>query len=140
VNAARPAASGAGRRAAFGQNRRMRGFGWTILALLFLDEVLAAVAAGVWGNYQWGVVGAVLAPALVVAVWWAFASPKAPYGGGGVRRGVKVLVFGLAFVGLWDAGQQAWAVAFLVFSVVINALAQLPSVRALTAEPGNTGD
>ena len=111
----------------------MVALGWLVLALVFVDEVLAAVAAGIWGAYAGGPVLAVAAPAVVVAVWWAFASPKAPYGGSVVRPLVKVLVFGLAGLGLWVAGHAGWAIGFLVFSVVVNALAQLPAVRALVA-------
>ncbi len=112
--------------------------GWSVLALVFLDEVLAGVAAGVWGGHTAGLVGAVLAPVVVVAVWGTFASPKARYGGPVVRPVVKVLVFGLASLGLWAAGHHAWAVALLVFSVVVNALALLPSVRRLTPPPTGT--
>ena len=90
----------------------MRAFGWLVLALVFVDEVLAAVAAGVWGAYAGGPPLAVLMPVVVVAVWWAFASPKAPRGGPVVRPVVKVLVFGLAVAGLWAAGHDGWAVAF----------------------------
>ena len=109
----------------------MTSLGWTVLALVFVDEVLAAVAAGVWGSYAGGWPLAVLAPLVVVTVWWAFASPKARWGGPVVRPVVKVLVFGLASLGLWVSGHQGWAVALLVFSAVVNALAQLRSVRAL---------
>ncbi|MDR6863336.1 DUF2568 domain-containing protein [Phycicoccus sp. 3266] len=112
----------------------MAALGWLVLALVFLDEVLAAVAAGVWGSYAGGWSLAVLAPVLVVAVWWAFASPRARWGGPVVRPAVKVLVFGLASLGLWVAGHHGWAVALLVFSVVVNGLAQLPSVRGLVTE------
>jgi len=104
------------------------------MTLVFVDEVLAAVAAGVWGGHVAGAVGAILAPIVVVAVWWAFASPKAPYSGPVVRPVVKVLVFGLASLALWAAGQHGWAVALLAFSVAINALAQLPAIRALVDE------
>ena len=109
----------------------MVALGWFVLALVFLDEVLAAVAAGVWGGYAGGWPLAVLAPVLVVAVWWAFASPRARWGGQVVRPVVKVLVFGLASLGLWLAAHHAWAAALLAFSVVVNGLAQLPSIRAL---------
>jgi hypothetical protein len=68
-----------------------------------------------------------------VAVWWAFASPRAPWGTPVVRPVVKVLVFGLASAGLWLAGHHDWALALLAFSVVVNAAAQLPSVRSLVA-------
>lgn len=112
----------------------MRSFGWLVLALLFLDEVLAAVAVGIGGGHAFGVAGAVLAPVLVVAVWWAFASPKAPYGGRAVRPVVKVLVFGLACWALWAAGHHDAAIALLVFSVIVNAVAQVPSIRDLADE------
>jgi len=108
--------------------------GWLVLALVFVDEVLAAVAAGVWGSYAGGPLLAVLAPVLVIAVWWAFASPKARWGGPVVRPLVKVAVFGLASAGLWVAGHGVWAVALLVFSVVVNGLAQLSWVRRLVAD------
>lgn len=112
----------------------MGSWGWLVLALVFVDEVLAAVAAGVAGQEAAGVAGAVAAPLAVVSVWWAFASPKARWGGPVVRPLVKVVVFGAACAGLWWAGHGAWAGALLVFSVVVNALAQLPSVRALVAD------
>jgi hypothetical protein len=68
-----------------------------------------------------------------MTAWWLFASPKARFGSGGRRVVVKVLVFGLASLALWDAGHHGWAIALLVFSVVVNGLALLPGVRA-TAE------
>lgn len=113
----------------------MRGLGWLVLTLVFVDEVAAAVAAGVWGSYagEWPL--AVLAPLVVVAVWWAFASPKARWGGPVVRPVVKVLVFGLASLGLWVAGCHGWALTLLGFSIVVNGLAQLPAIRALAASP-----
>lgn len=114
----------------------MAGFGWLVLTLVFVDEVMAAVAAGVAGAAAAGVAGAVAAPVAVVAVWWAFASPKARWGGPVVRPVVKLLVFGLACAGLWWAGHEGWAAALLVFSVVVNALAQLPSVRDLVPDAG----
>jgi len=106
---------------------------------VFVDEVLAVAAASVWGHHADGLWLAVLAPLLVVAVWWAFASPKAPYGGPAVRPVVKVLVFSLTSFGLWAAGHHTWAVALFAFSVVVNALAQLPSIRSLVDQPGPRG-
>ncbi|SFC82314.1 Protein of unknown function [Nocardioides terrae] len=110
----------------------MTGLAWLVLGLVFLDELLACAGAAVVGwalPAPWLLVW--LLPALVVAVWWSFASPKAPYGGPVVRPVVKVLVFGLVSLGLWLAGQPGWAVALLVFSVVVNGLAQLRFVRAV---------
>ena len=109
--------------------------GWFVLALVFVDEVLAVAAAAVWGGWAGGPLLAVAAALAVVAVWWTFASPKAPYGGVVVRPVVKALVFGLASLGLWQAGHPGWALALLVFSVVVNTLALLPFVRRLVPEP-----
>lgn len=110
----------------------MVGFGWGVLALVFLDELLAVAAFGVWGWEQdprWLWVW--LLPAAAMTAWFLLASPHARYGGPLVRPVAKVLVFGLASLALWDAGHGAWALALLVFSVVVNALALVPSVAAL---------
>ena len=110
----------------------MAALGWTVLALVFLDELFAMAAFGVWGwtaSPRWLLVW--LLPLLAMLAWFLFASPKARYGGRVVRPVTKVLVFGLACLALWDAGHPMWAVALLVFSVAVNALAQLPSIREL---------
>jgi hypothetical protein len=112
----------------------MRVFGWFVLALVFVDELLAMAAFGVWGwqtSPAWLLVW--LLPLLAMLAWFFFASPKAAYGGPVVRPVVKVLVFGLASLALWDAGHPAWAVALLVFSVVVNGLAMIPAIRDLAA-------
>ena len=109
----------------------MAALGWVVLALVFVDEVLAVVAVGVAGHAWAGVAGAVVAPVVAVAVWWTFASPKAPLGGPVVRPVAKVVVFGAACAGLLLAGLPDWAAALLVFSVVVNGLAQLRFVRDL---------
>jgi uncharacterized protein DUF2568 len=110
-------------------------FGWTVLALVFADELLAVAAFGVWGWHhepRWLLVW--LLPLLATCAWFFFASPKAAYGGRWRRPLVKVLVFGLASLALWDVGHERLAVALLVFSVVVNALAQVPSIARLPAE------
>ena len=110
-------------------------FGWTVLALVFVDEILAIVAFGIWGwDHDPRGLLVWLLPLVAMAVWFFFASPKAPYGGRMVRPVVKVIVFALAVLALWDVGQHGWAVALLVFSVVVNGLAQLPSIRVLVDE------
>ncbi|MEO7350502.1 MAG: DUF2568 domain-containing protein [Marmoricola sp.] len=111
----------------------MVAFGWTVLALVFLDELMAMVAAGVWGHHAGGILLALLMPVLTALVWFFFASPKARFGGGVVRPVVKVVVFTLASAGLWAAGDPGWAVALFVFSAIVNGLAQLPSIQALAA-------
>ena len=108
--------------------------GWTVLSLVFVDELLAVAAAAVWGAHAGGVLLAVGAGVLVVVVWFLFASPKARFGGPVVRPVTKVLVFSLASAGLWAAGHHGLAIALLVFSAVVNGLAQLPSVRVLVRD------
>jgi hypothetical protein len=114
----------------------VQGFAWGVLSLVFLDELAAMAAFGVWGwqvgSPRWLLV--VVLPLLAMTVWWLFASPKARFGSGGRREVAKVLVFGLASVALWDAGHPGWAVALLVFSVVVNGLAMLPSIRAVAEQ------
>ncbi|MCZ4497518.1 MAG: hypothetical protein JWQ74_71 [Marmoricola sp.] len=109
-------------------------FGWTVLFLVFVDELLAISAAATWGEYQSGAVLSVLAAAATVGVWFLFCSPKAPYGGRLVRPVVKVVVFSLASVGLWVSDHHTLAIAYFAFSVAVNALAQLPSIKVLVRD------
>ena len=114
----------------------MVAFGWGVLALVFLDELLAMAAFGVWGFHVGGSVRVLLAlllPVLAMLIWWAFGSPKAPYGGPVRRPVAKVIVFGLASLALWHAGHHEWALALLVFSVLVNGLAQIPAIRRLAS-------
>ena len=76
-----------------------------------------------------------LLPLLAATAWSLFASPRAAYGGPVARPVAKVLVLGLASLALWAAGRPGWALGLLVLSVVVNGLAQLPGVRALTGPP-----
>jgi hypothetical protein len=110
--------------------------GWVVLALVFLDEVLAVCVAWLWGLYIGSPLLMATAPVVVVLVWFFFASPKARFGGPVVRPVMKVLVFGLAAVGLWRIDLPALALVFLVFSVAINAFAQLPSIQRLAVQAG----
>jgi len=108
--------------------------GWTVLFLVFIDELLAVAAAAVWGGHAGNVLLAVATALLTVLVWFLFASPKARFGGRTVRPVTKVLVFTLASVGLWASAHHGLAVALFVFSAVINGLAQLPSVKVLVQD------
>ena len=106
--------------------------GWLILFLVFVDEVLALVALGYWGWHldpAWLWVW--LLPLVGAQAWFWFASPKARWGHPLGRPLVKLLVFGFAAYGLWDTDHATLAGAFLVFSVAVNALAQVPGVHAL---------
>jgi hypothetical protein len=105
--------------------------GWSVLTLVFLDELLLMAALAIWGADAGGWLLAVVAPAAAVLVWFLFASPKARYGGPVRRPVAKVLVVAAAVAGLAAAGHGAWAVALLVFSVVVNAVALHPDIRTL---------
>ena len=107
--------------------------GWLVLSLVFVDEVLAVWAIGATAASVGGWPAALLAAVVTVALWWAFASPKAPLGGPVLRPVVKVVVFGTACLGLWWIGYPVLAVALLVFSAAVNGLAQLRGVRTLVA-------
>jgi hypothetical protein len=114
----------------------MVGFAWAVLGLVFLDEIAAMAAFGVWG-WQVGSPRALLVvvlPLAAMTAWWLFASPKARYGDHGRREAVKVVVFGLASLALWDAGHHGWALALLVFSVVVNGLALHPRIHEVATQ------
>jgi len=105
---------------------------WAFLALtlVFVSEVLALVAFGVWGwdhSPRWLLVW--LLPLLGAVLWGMFASPKASRGGPRARPIVKVLVFAAAFLAIRDVRDYTWALAFLAFVAVVNGLAATPSVR-----------
>ena len=112
----------------------MSGLGGLILALVFVDELLLAWAAGDLGWHAGGWVFALCSAAFLIIVWWTFASPKAPYGGPVVRPVVKVVLFVGASIGLWLVGHHVAAVALAVFSLVINALAQTRPATDLLAD------
>jgi hypothetical protein len=113
----------------------MTALGWTVLTLLFVDELVAWAAYGVWGwqhDPRWLLVW--LLPAAAIAVWALFASPKAAYGGAVLTPIVKVLVFAGSALALHDAVGAGWAVAFLVATAVVHALAALPAVATVRLE------
>jgi hypothetical protein len=109
-------------------------FGWCVLFLVFVDELLAIAAAATWGDYQAGAWFAVLVAVLTTLGWYLFASPKARFGGRLARPLGKVIVFTLASIGLWVSGHHDLGIAYFAFSVVINATAQLPSISALVTD------
>ena len=80
------------------------------LALRFVLELAALAALAYWG---WGVtwVLAIAAPAAWIALWATFGSPKARVTLPTPQRIVfEAVVFGVAAVALWAAGQEVWAV------------------------------
>lgn len=113
----------------------MKVFGWSVLTLVFVDELLAMAALGVWGwehDPRWLLVW--LLPVAAAFFWALFASPKATRSGPVIRPIAKVIVFGVASLALLDAGHPGWALALLVFSVVVNGLAQVPAISRLPTD------
>src|SRR4051794_9455689 len=103
------------RRLPGGADGPVTGLGWRVLGLVFLDEVIAVTVFAVWGYHQdpWWV-WVWLLPVIAMQSWFWFASPKARYGTPVLRPLVKVLVFGLACLALWDLEHPTEAVALLV--------------------------
>ena len=106
--------------------------GWCVLALVFVDEVVALIAFALWGYERdpWWV-WVWLLPLAGMQAWFWFASPRARFATPVLRPLVKVLVFGLATLALWALGHPTEAMAFLVFSISVNALAQAPFAASL---------
>jgi hypothetical protein len=106
--------------------------GWCVLALVLVDEVMALIAFAPWGYEQdpWWV-WVWLLPVAGMQAWFWFASPRARFGQPVLRALVKLLVFGLATLALWDLGYPTGAMGFLVFSFTVIALAQTPLAASL---------
>jgi Protein of unknown function (DUF2568) len=106
--------------------------GWCVLALVLVDEVIALIAFALWGYEQdpWWV-WVWLLPVAGMQAWFWFASPRARFGQPVLRPLVKLLVFGLATLAVWDLGYPTAAMGFLVFSFAVNALAQTPFAASL---------
>lgn len=109
--------------------------GWVVLAVVFIDEILAVTAAVIFGEYAGGIPLAIGLGVATIVVWWAFASPKAPLGGPVVRPAVKVLVLASTSLGVWIAGHEPWAVGFFVCSILVNVIAMHPDIRKLPMMP-----
>ncbi|WP_189185307.1 YrdB family protein [Streptomyces albiflavescens] len=88
------------------------------LGVLFLIELGALAAVGYWGFTRdvatplaWFL--GLGAPAVLIALWGLFGSPKARYKTrGAVRVGFEVLWFGAGVVALLLAGAYVWGIAF----------------------------
>lgn len=110
-----------------------------LLAVLLLLELVALVAIGAlaWSfgadlaGYP-GAAGLTLAAVAVAGTaWFLFAAERPYFDHPPARLLVKVLVFGTAAYALWLTVSPAWSIAFLVTTVVVNAVA---GMRILPAE------
>ena len=109
-------------------------FGWFVLGLVFLGEALTVSAFADWGWHHggdWRWLLAIGLAALTMIGWWMFASPQARLGEGLLRDLLKAGMIAVATAALWDSGHETGALGFLVFNLVVNALAQLPSIKVL---------
>jgi hypothetical protein len=98
------------------------------LALAFILELCMLAALAYWGFQTgpvpvWNIVLGIGAPLLIAVVWGLFLAPKAVVKvSPAARLALKVVVFGLAVVALFAAGQPtlAWAlgIAFVVNQVL----------------------
>lgn len=99
------------------------------LALAFLLEIGALLIFVYWGlsagpNLPMRIVLGVSAPAVFVAVWGAFAAPRARFRlQTPVRLAIKWVLFGLAALSLASTGHPALGLAFAGGVVVNFALA-----------------
>lgn len=108
---------------------------WTNLTLLFVLELMAFTALGVWGWKFFDVtavkvIAAVGVPLVAVVAWGLFAAPRATFDIPALALVTKVAVFGGAAVGLWAVG---WRTAAVVFAVVL--IANLLAIRVGQLQP-----
>ncbi|WP_158277223.1 DUF2568 domain-containing protein [Serinibacter arcticus] len=77
--------------------------------------------------------GAVVAVAVVIALWALVASPRARWRGPVATPVAKVAVFGGAGLGLALTGSGGMGAGLVGAAVLLSALARTPEVRALAA-------
>ena len=70
-----------------------------------------------------------------IVLWGLFASPKATYDIAWLTIAVKVLVFGVAAIGLWAMGRRTLAIVFAIAVVVLHIAAALPARSTVRATP-----
>jgi len=99
------------------------------LGVIFLLELAVLVAVGYWG-FTRDVVTPLTwllglgVPSVMIALWWLFGAPDAPYKThGALRVGFELIWFGAAALALFLADRYAWAIAFAVVCVLSKTLA-----------------
>ncbi|WP_170111034.1 YrdB family protein [Antricoccus suffuscus] len=113
----------------------MKTLAWTVFTLVFVAELCAVVAVGVFGwhigqRQPWKAIVAVVFVAVAIALWALFAAPHATYDVAWLAVAVKVLVFGAAVIGLWVVGAHKSAVVFAVAVIALHVVAELPAISA----------
>ncbi|MCQ9133326.1 MULTISPECIES: YrdB family protein [Streptomyces] len=95
------------------------------LGVLFLIELGALAAAAWWGaSTAWPWLLATTAPAVLIAAWALFGSPRARFRTRGARRaGFELLWFGAGVGALYAAGEHGWALALALVCAVSKGLA-----------------
>lgn len=98
------------------------------LGVRFILELCALAALGYWGfrtGTGWTVklILGIGAPVLAAVVWGLFVSPKATYDiGDPARLVVEIIVFGLAAVALYYAGQPGLCAVFVIAALISRVL------------------
>ncbi len=113
----------------------MKSVAWTVFTFVFVAELCAVVALGVFGwrigqRQPWKAIVCVVFVAVAIVLWALFAAPHATYDVGWLAVAVKVLVFGAAVVGLWVVGAHKLSVAFAVAVIALHVAAKLPAIAA----------
>jgi uncharacterized protein DUF2568 len=71
----------------------------------------------------WSWVAGLLAPALVIAVWWLYIAPKSRFElPKPARFGIELVVWATAAVALAATGNVAWAIAFAAVAAISGML------------------
>lgn len=101
-----------------------------LLAVRFALELGAIAALAYWGfkTGDGAVTKMVLglgAPAVAIALWALFVSPKARYGGGITRAIFELVVFAAAVAALAAADKTGLAIAFAVIALADGVLVRL---------------
>ncbi|GGR89807.1 hypothetical protein GCM10010269_31160 [Streptomyces humidus] len=95
------------------------------LGVLFLIELVAVAAAAWWGaSTSWPWLFGPAAPAVLIAAWALFGSPRARFRTRGAgRAGFELAWFGAGVCALYAAGAHGWALAFALVCAVSKGLA-----------------
>ncbi len=106
------------------------------LALAFLLELAALVALAVWGwhigpSTALRVLLAIALPLIAAVLWGMFAAPRARFTvSPWVRDTIKIIVYGLATIGLFVTGHPALAITFAALVIVNTVLIRIGKLDA----------
>lgn len=94
------------------------------LALRFILEICALFAFGYWGvksgdGLLFKFILGIGTPLLIAFIWGTFGSPAAPLRVHGIKRLLlEIIIYGLATLALYIAGQPTFAVVFALLTAL----------------------